>query len=315
MTPKNTAATKAPAESLSGGSALEALTTAVDSFGAAQAEALAGLLAHSKAVAEEVTELSERPTRDELDSVQRQLDDSRAAHAREATELKSTVEARDKEITALHRARAQDAETIESLRERFRSFEAAAQSIMSGLSVDELAPAPVATPAPAAPAPEPAPVQSATAEESTPPAADAPAPAADDPFDLGLEDLAPAPAPAPEAPAEAPAPAPAGITLPDLEEDPFDVDPTRAKLLATAVGTEDPFDLPEHTAAEGAGFVFNPVTEEEAAAEPAPAPAQEPSPADTAGTVAADPFGFMDIPDEEPAPAVQEAPKVIPVYI
>lgn len=311
MTPKNIPATKTPDAPREGGSALESLTASVAGFEAAQSEALAAILAHAASVGEEVAELAARPTREELATVQGQLDQSRADHARETGELTARVAERDAELKALRTARDTDAETIASLRERFRSFEAAAQNIMAGLSVDELAPATVSVPEPA-PAPEATAAASPEAHEpaESAPVPEQPAPApVEDPFDLGLEDL---PAAAPEVPAR-------GIVLPDLDEDPFVDDPTRVKLLAAAAGNADPFDLPEHAQADGAGFVFNPVPAEEAEeAAAAPEEAAE-APEATAGTVAADPFGFMDVDlaaeDAPPAPATQESPKVIPVYI
>lgn len=305
MTPKNAPASSSPDAQQEGGSALESLTAAVAAFESAQSEALASILAHSAAVGEEVTELAARPTREDLAAVQSQLDASRDDHARESGQLRALVAERDAELSALRTARDKDAETIASLRERFRNFEAAAQDIMAGISIDSLAPAPVDVPGqaedPAAPAAE-----APAAEAVAPEAAESPAEAAPE---------AAEPAPAVEKPA------PAGIILPGLDEDPFDVDQSRAQLLAAAVGTVDPFDLPEHAQADGATFVFNPASADEAGVEvdaPAPAEAAEP-PAATAGTVAADPFGFMDIDlpaeDAAPAPAVQEAPKVVPVYI
>jgi hypothetical protein len=320
MTPKNTPASKAPDAPRVGGSALESLTAAISGFETAQSEALAKILAHSQTVGEEVAELASRPTHEELAAVQGRLDESRADHAREAGELRALVAERDVELKALRRARDSDAETIASFRERFRSLEAAAQNIMAGLSVDALAPAPVSVPDPAADqVPAPA-AESAPDKDVTPSPVAEPAPAPEeDPFDLGLEAL-PATAPEAEAAPATEAPAPGGIILPDLDEDPFDIDPARAKLLAAAAGSDDPFDLPEHSQADGATFVFSPAPEDEAAAEPTAPEAPAAEAADgTAGTVAADPFAFMeiDIPAEEAAnaPAVQDAPKVIPVYI
>lgn len=309
MTPKNTPAPKAPDAPREDGSALESLTAAVAGFETAQSEALASILAHSQAVGEEISELASRPTSEELAALQARLDESRADHAREAGELKALVAERDGELKALRTARETDAKTIASLRERFRNFETAAQNIMAGLSVDALAPAPVSVPDHAAGQVPASAAEAAPDEAAAPSPVAEPAPApAEVPFDLGLEAL-PAKAPEAEATPAKEVPAPGGIILPDLDEDPFDIDPARAKLLAAAVGRSDPFDLPEHSRADGATFVFSPAPEAPAAGA-----------ADgTAGSIAADPFAFMeiDIPADEAthAPAIHEASKVIPVYI
>lgn len=286
MTPTNTTAKNADAAQ-DGGASPGSLTDAVASFEAAQSEALATLTRQAQAVGEELASLSKRPTHEELARVQATLEKARGDHSQEVGELKATIADRDAELAALRSARETDAATIASLQDRFRSFEAAAQSIMAGLSGD-FTPAGAAAQEPAAapetetaaePAPEPAPVEQPKAEE--------PAPAAADPFGL-------------DAPAEAPAPEkvePAGLVIPDLDEaDPFDANPARAALLAQAVGSDDPFGLPEAP------------TQDEA-----PAPKEAPA-GQQAGAMVDDPFSFMDL-DAPAAPAVQEAPKVVPVYI
>lgn len=275
-------------------SGVDALTSAVASFETSQSKALADIARHAQAVGEELARLSERPTREELKDVQTALDKSREDHTREVGELKATLAERDGELAELRQARDQDAETIRGLKKRFRSFEIAAQSIMAGLAGDGFTPAPavidqepaaapaLAPAATAEPAPEPAP---APAE----PLAEAPAPVVvEDPFGL---DETPAPAPAAE---EA---APAGVVIPDLEEsDPFKDDPARTALLAQAAGNDDPFGLPAAPAQDSA-----------------PSASEAPS-APQAGTIVDDPFAFMDL-DAPAAPAVQEAPKVVPVFI
>ncbi|QOD05732.1 hypothetical protein [Pseudarthrobacter sp. BIM B-2242] len=287
MTPTNTTAKNADAAK-DGGASLAALTEAVAGFEASQSEALAAITRQAQAVGEELALLSQRPTHEELAGVQSTLEKVRADHSQEVGELKATIADRDVELEDLRRARATDAATIASLQDRFRSFEAAAQSIMAGLAGDSFTPPPVAvkeaaaTPAPEAaaePAPEPVHVES-KAEAAAPTVSD-------DPFGLDT----PAAAPAPE---EA---APVAVVIPDLDEgDPFDANPARAALLAQAVGTDDPFDLPEAPSQE----------------EP-PAPKEAPA-GQKAGAIVDDPFAFMDL-DTPAAPAVQEAPKVVPVYI
>lgn len=290
------------------GDALSALTGVVSDFQTMQADALSSIRRHTKAVGEELARLQERPTREELTEVQADLkkcradlDGSRADHRREVEELRGTLADRDAKISELNEAREADAAVIAGLKDRFRSFEVAAQSILAGMAID------TPVPAPAAPA-----VQDSPAAEETAPAAEpvaAPEPAqepAPAPVEPQAEEVAQEPAQAAvedpfgfdelPAPAAQEAPTPVGLVIPDLEDgDPFDSDPSRAALLAQAVGSDDPFDLGD-------------------APVKAAAPAVQEAPAGQAGGVVNDPFAFMDL-DAPAAPAVQEAPKIQPVYI
>jgi len=124
--------------------------------------------------------------------------------SKELTAARAAITDRDRELDALRKASAKDAAALQSFRDRFRSFEAATQSIMAGIALSDGAPANVEAPAIEAPAEAVAPdVQTeSSAEEVSAPAVEAPAeevaaPAAKastnvvpDPFDLKV---APAP--------------------------------------------------------------------------------------------------------------------------
>ena len=306
-----------------------ALAGSVADFETSQKSGLEEILRHAEAVTVQVRELAQRPTRAELDEAQdavksltkelsaastaaktqvKELETAQGrigALERELEETQAENASQGRELEKLRVARAADAAALSAMRERVSRFEAAAQSILAGISGELPEPEAAAEHhAPAAPAPEQAPA----------------------PVDLGLDDIPAAPAP---------------VVLPDLDEaDPFDSQESRerAALVATASGIDDPFDVPEQSVDDGApAFRFNPApipdAEEapaEAAAEKAaaaapvvipdlddedPAAAPEAEAADPAGPggEVSDPFGFMDLPAD--APAVQEAPKAVPVYI
>ncbi|HEX9086120.1 MAG TPA: hypothetical protein VF867_01175 [Arthrobacter sp.] len=257
-----------------------------------------------------------------------------AAMSGELATAQEVIAARDLELSALRDASAKDATALQSFRDRFRSFEAATQSIMAGIAlsdgVPDAAAVPASAPAPAiaAPADEAdvvvaetpheeagAPAVETPADEAAAPAAKSAANVVPDPFDLD----------------DAPAPAPVGITLPDLDdldEDPFDSAASRARtaLLATTVGPEDPFDVPEPDAGLlAAASAPESDAQEDQAQEPGKLAAGAQGGSQPAAPV--DPLAFMDFDlgldeleaEEAPAGGVAPVPapvqKVVPVYI